>query len=278
MERISQFIKEAHGGETKEVYSFRRIKNELLEFERDPPPGCFVELQDPGLAFDTRDWISTDDPLYTKWLEAKAHFKATIIGPTGTPYEGGIFFLEIKLPPNYPLKPPRIKFVTPIYHANIRSDGYFCADILNSEWSPALTFSSLLMSVMSLLNDPEGQEENFVETTTEENYIRPNSEGSHLHDIQSKERLEARQAAKIRLLELKQQREELKNTQRALQGEAAACEGEKEGQAKLREAAIQHKLEKRNLTESDVERQHLFATDHAYYEFRAREWTQKYAM
>ena len=79
---------------------------------------------------------------------------ATLIGPKDSPYEGGIFLLNINFPQNYPFKPPKISFNTKIYHPNINSGGSICLDILNSQWSPALTISKTLLSISSLLTDP----------------------------------------------------------------------------------------------------------------------------
>jgi ubiquitin-conjugating enzyme E2 D/E len=79
---------------------------------------------------------------------------ATIIGPVKTPYEGGIFKLSITFPPDYPFKCPKVSFKTRIYHPNINSRGDICLDILKSNWSPALTISKVLLSICSLLNDP----------------------------------------------------------------------------------------------------------------------------
>jgi ubiquitin-conjugating enzyme E2 D/E len=82
------------------------------------------------------------------------HWTATIIGPEKSPYEKGIFNLDIVFPNNYPFKPPEITFVTKIYHPNISSDGRICLDILKSNWSPALTILKVLLSISSLLTDP----------------------------------------------------------------------------------------------------------------------------
>jgi ubiquitin-conjugating enzyme E2 D len=81
-------------------------------------------------------------------------WQATLLGPTESPYENGVFFLEINFPAEYPYKPPRIHFTTKIYHPNINSNGGICLDILKDQWSPALTISKVLLSICSLLNDP----------------------------------------------------------------------------------------------------------------------------
>ena len=78
---------------------------------------------------------------------------STIVGPNGSPYQDGIFYLEIEFPPDYPFKPPKITFKTKIYHCNINSNGGICLDILKDNWSPALTISKVLLSISSLLTD-----------------------------------------------------------------------------------------------------------------------------
>jgi len=81
-------------------------------------------------------------------------WEAVIMGPIGTPYEGGVFNLNISIPTNYPFKPPIVIFKTKIYHPNINSSGSICLDILKTQWSPALTISKILLSICSLLSDP----------------------------------------------------------------------------------------------------------------------------
>ena len=82
------------------------------------------------------------------------HWEASIIGPKETPYENGVFFLKIIFPPDYPFKPPKITFRTRVYHPNINDSGGICLDILKDQWSPALTISKVLLSICSLLGDP----------------------------------------------------------------------------------------------------------------------------
>lgn len=80
---------------------------------------------------------------------------ASIKGPENTPYSGGVFVLKIYIPTNYPFAPPNVKFVTKIYHPNIRcTTGEICLDILKEAWSPALSIMKILLSLSSLLMDP----------------------------------------------------------------------------------------------------------------------------
>lgn len=83
-------------------------------------------------------------------------WSAILAGPPGTPYEEGTFQLDITFPDEYPFKPPMVRFATRIYHCNISPrSGAICLDILKTEWSPALTISKVLLSISSLLDDPE---------------------------------------------------------------------------------------------------------------------------
>ncbi|KAL4762882.1 putative glutaryl-CoA dehydrogenase [Aspergillus foveolatus] len=82
------------------------------------------------------------------------HWQATIMGPGDSPYSGGVFFLTIHFPTDYPFKPPKVNFNTRIYHPNINSNGSICLDILRDQWSPALTISKVLLSICSMLTDP----------------------------------------------------------------------------------------------------------------------------
>lgn len=110
----------------------KRLQRELLDIIRDPPPYCIVAPKSSGL----HTW------------------EACIRGPDGSPYEGGSFFLDIRFPREYPFSPPIVRFRTKIYHCNIHHAGKVCLDILKDEWSPALTASGVLLSIVSLLTDP----------------------------------------------------------------------------------------------------------------------------
>ena len=88
----------------------------------------------------------TEDDLF-RW-------QATIVGPEGSPYEGGVFAVAIIFPPDYPFRPPRLKFTTKIYHCNISDHGDICLDILKDQWSPALTVSKSVAIPLFFANRP----------------------------------------------------------------------------------------------------------------------------
>ena len=85
-------------------------------------------------------------------------WEAVLIGPEDTPYNGGVFILDIFIPSDYPIKPPNVIFRTKIFHPNINSAGNICLDILKNSWNPSLTISKILLSICSLLNDPNTED------------------------------------------------------------------------------------------------------------------------
>ncbi|CAD6589940.1 MAG: Ubiquitin-conjugating enzyme E2 1 [Alectoria sarmentosa] len=84
------------------------------------------------------------------------HLKGSFKGPPGTPYEGGTYIIDVKIPNDYPFRPPVMKFDTKVWHPNVSSQtGAICLDTLSTAWSPVLTVKSALLSLQSLLSTPE---------------------------------------------------------------------------------------------------------------------------
>ncbi|XP_050236358.1 ubiquitin-conjugating enzyme E2-17 kDa [Mercurialis annua] len=110
----------------------KRINKELKDLQRDPPASCSAG--------------PVADDMF--------HWQATIMGPADSPFAGGVFLVSIHFPPDYPFKPPKVSFRTKVFHPNINSNGSICLDILKDQWSPALTISKVLLSICSLLTDP----------------------------------------------------------------------------------------------------------------------------
>ena len=84
----------------------------------------------------------------------RTEWSAAIVGPEDTPYSGGVFYLQLNCPPEYPLKPPTARFITKIYHCNVSNEGEVCHEILRDKWSPVLTLAQVLVSIKSLLKNP----------------------------------------------------------------------------------------------------------------------------
>jgi len=79
---------------------------------------------------------------------------AIIIGPKGTPYENGTFSLVMVFDEEYPNHPPEVTFISKMFHPNIYANGDLCLDLLRNRWSPSYDILGILMSIQSLLNDP----------------------------------------------------------------------------------------------------------------------------
>jgi len=85
-------------------------------------------------------------------------WNGSIPGPQGSCYEGGVFNLNVQLAPDYPFSSPKVNFTTRIYHMNIAERGNICIDILKNNWSPALSLFKVMLSLSSLLTDPNPQD------------------------------------------------------------------------------------------------------------------------
>lgn len=112
--------------------SARRLAREYQDILNDPPANCSAGPVNPEDFF---------------------NWSGMIFGPEDSPYVGGVFYLTIRFPSDYPFKPPIVTFTTKIYHPNINTAGGICLDILKGQWSPALSVSKVLLSILSLLTD-----------------------------------------------------------------------------------------------------------------------------
>ncbi|CAG6021494.1 unnamed protein product [Menidia menidia] len=129
-----------------------RLKRELQMLSTEPPPGI------------------------TCWQneERTDELRAQILGGTETPYEGGLFTLEINIPERYPFEPPKMRFLTPIYHPNIDSSGRICHDALKlppkGAWRPSLNISTVLTSIQLLMAEPNPDDPLMADISSEFKY------------------------------------------------------------------------------------------------------------
>lgn len=133
-----------------------RIKKDLEAIFKEPLPLIFVVPDEEDIT--------------------KIH--SVMSGPVNTPYEGGFFYFMLKIPPNYPIQPPKVKFMTTAqgsvrFNPNLYSNGKVCLSILGTwigpPWTCAQTIQSLLLSIQSLLNEhPYSNEPGFSHTQNPE--------------------------------------------------------------------------------------------------------------
>ncbi|KAH8663461.1 ubiquitin conjugating enzyme [Tricladium varicosporioides] len=124
----------------------RRIAKELADIQSDTASKIFCE---PSNGSDL------------------SHLLATFPGPPDTPYEGGTYIVDIKIPQEYPFRPPVMFFKTKLWHPNVSSQtGAICLDTLGTAWSPVLTIKSALLSLQSLLSTPEPKDPQDAEVAT----------------------------------------------------------------------------------------------------------------
>ncbi|XP_062971253.1 ubiquitin-conjugating enzyme E2 T isoform X1 [Cynocephalus volans] len=132
-----------------------RLKRELHMLATEPPPGitCW------------QDKDQMDD------------LRAQILGGANTPYEKGVFKLEVIIPERYPFEPPQIRFLTPIYHPNIDSAGRICLDVLKlppkGAWRPSLNIATVLTSIQLLMSEPNPDDPLMADISSEFKYNKP---------------------------------------------------------------------------------------------------------
>ncbi|XP_054064208.1 ubiquitin-conjugating enzyme E2 G1 [Rissa tridactyla] len=138
----------AERGRMTELQSALLLRRQLAELNKNPVEGFSAGLID-------------DNDLY-RW-------EVLIIGPPDTLYEGGVFKAHLTFPKDYPLRPPKMKFITEIWHPNVDKNGDVCISILHEpgedkygyekpeeRWLPIHTVETIMISVISMLADPNG--------------------------------------------------------------------------------------------------------------------------
>jgi ubiquitin-conjugating enzyme (huntingtin interacting protein 2) len=146
------------------MVDFGRIQKELREIERDKASGVTVELAEDGAGASSSAAAAPGPAAAAGASEAKKkapagaslqRLRGTFPGPRDTPYDGGVFRVDIELDDQYPFVPPRMRFATRVWHPNVSSaSGAICLDILKDQWSPALTLKTAMLSLQSLLASP----------------------------------------------------------------------------------------------------------------------------
>lgn len=130
---IYQMSESIPRAEERNAIRSRRLLHDLTVLGKDSIEGVMAKPLDPYLY----------------------HWQATIRGPVGSPYEGGLFYLYMKVPFTHPFDPPEVSFLTKIFHPNVNRHGDIGIDsIQKSIWVSTMTLTKVLLSIQSLLTDP----------------------------------------------------------------------------------------------------------------------------
>jgi ubiquitin-conjugating enzyme E2 G1 len=132
------------------TYGAELLRRQFIELSRNPPDGVSVGLGE-------------DENIF--------NWDLLIVGPPETLYEGGFFNAKLQFPADFPNNPPVMTFRTPIWHPNVYEDGTVCISILHppgvdqynqmessaERWRPILGVESIVISVISMLSDPNDE-------------------------------------------------------------------------------------------------------------------------
>ncbi|XP_045118357.1 ubiquitin-conjugating enzyme E2 G2 [Portunus trituberculatus] len=129
--------------------ALKRLMTEYKQLTLNPPEGIIAG--------------PTNEENFFEW-------EALIVGPEGTCFECGVFPAKLIFPPDYPLSPPKMQFTCEMFHPNIYSDGRVCISILHApgddpmgyetsaeRWSPVQSVEKILLSVVSMLAEPNDE-------------------------------------------------------------------------------------------------------------------------
>lgn len=121
------------------------LANQLHEFEDEPVEGFLVRADESNIF------------KWDVWIE----------GPSDTPYAGGVFKLRLEFPPDFPLNPPTLHFISDFWHPNVYTNGKVCISILHppgpdemsgedasERWLPTRSIATIILSVISILSAP----------------------------------------------------------------------------------------------------------------------------
>jgi len=130
--------------------AINRLQKEMMEWQVNPPAGLRQRVTD-----DLQRWT------------------IDVHGAPGTLYAAEVFQLLIEFPSQYPMEAPQVVFVSsptvrPPLHPHVYSNGHICLDILYDSWSPAMTVSSICISILSMLSSATEK----IRPPDDERYVR----------------------------------------------------------------------------------------------------------
>eukprot|EP00008_Paramoeba_atlantica_P007593 CAMPEP_0201482338 /NCGR_PEP_ID=MMETSP0151_2-20130828/6618_1 /ASSEMBLY_ACC=CAM_ASM_000257 /TAXON_ID=200890 /ORGANISM="Paramoeba atlantica, Strain 621/1 / CCAP 1560/9" /LENGTH=184 /DNA_ID=CAMNT_0047864991 /DNA_START=120 /DNA_END=674 /DNA_ORIENTATION=- len=115
--------------------TMRQIMKEIQQLTQKPPEGIKIAMPEQNIS----------------------EIHATFIGPGGTPYEGGVFKMKLKLGSDFPQAPPKGYFLTKIFHPNVAENGDICVNTLKKDWAPSHGIEHVLLTIKCLLIVPNAE-------------------------------------------------------------------------------------------------------------------------